>query len=168
MNKKLITVLMSFMLLGVGVGFNQTLNLTNAQPMAKAASKTNAQVSSTPIVVNSLEVVKNPSAYLNKTVKIKATFDKFSTLGLDYKPAMKKSEDYIGFLIKRDDVIDHTVPLSEMKLFLKRSVAEKYIDLESGDKIEFEGKVFSTALSDPWIDVTKFTVISSKKPIKAE
>lgn len=168
MKKNFIIVLMSFILLGAGAGFNQTQNFTNAQPAAKTAPKTTVQTSQAPIAVSSLEVVKNPSAYLNKTVKIKAVFDKFSTLGLDYAPALKKSEEYIGFLIRRDDVTDHTVPLSEMKLFLKRPVAEKYIDLESGDKIEFEGKVFSTALSDPWIDVTKFTVISSKKPIKVE
>ena len=37
---------------------------------------------------------------------------------------------------------------------------------ETGDKIEIEGKVFSTAMGDAWIDITKLTVISSKKPIK--
>ena len=68
---------------------------------------------------SSLDVVKNPQKYLNKTITMKATFDKFSTLGLDYKPAMRSSENYIGILIKRDDVTDHTIPLSEMKLFLK-------------------------------------------------
>ncbi len=54
-----------------------------------------------------------------------ATFDKFSTLGLDYKPALRENANYIGFLIQRDDVVDHDVPLSEMKLFLKRDYAEK-------------------------------------------
>ena len=119
------------------------------------------------IEVSPLEVVKNPQAYLNKNIKMNATFDKFSTLGLDYKPAMKKSEDYIGILIRRDDVTDHVMPLPEMKLFLSRKTAEKFIDLESGDKVVIEGKVFSTAMSDPWIEITKLTVISSKKPIKA-
>ena len=95
-----------------------------------------------------------------------ATFDKFSTLGLDYKPALKSSEDYIGILIRKSDVTDYVMPLPEIKIFLKRKTAEKYIDLEPGDKITIEGKVFSTALSDAWIDVTKLTIISSKKPIK--
>ena len=130
---------------------------------------TTAPISANQILcVKPLDIVANPKAYLNKNIKMDATFDKFSTLGLDYQPAMRKSEDFISFLIRRDDVTDHVIPLSEMKLFLKRSVAEKYIDLESGDKINIEGKVFSTALNDPWIDVEKFTIISSKKPINTK
>lgn len=117
--------------------------------------------------VNSLDVVTHPAKYLNKHIKIKAKFDKFSTLGLDYKPAFRSSEKYITFLIKRDDVISHTIPLSEMKNFLSRTEAEKYIDLSSGDEIEYSGTVFSNALGDVWIDVEKFTVISQKnKPTK--
>ena len=92
----------------------------------------------------------------------KAKFDKFSTLGLDYKPAMRSSENYISFLIQRPDVTDHNIPLSELKIFLNRTEAEKHIDLNSGDVIEFTGKVFSNALGDPWMDVDKFTVISTK------
>ena len=49
-----------------------------------------------------------------------------------------------------------------MKIFLKRSEAEKHIDLDSGDEIEFCGKVFSTALGDIWMDVDKFTVLTEK------
>lgn len=112
--------------------------------------------------VNPLNIVARPSFYLNKTVKIRAKFDKFSTLGLDYKPAMRSSENYITFLIQRPDVIDHNIPLSELKIFLNRTEAEKYIDLNSGDIVEFSGRVFSTALGDPWMDATTFTVISSK------
>lgn len=112
--------------------------------------------------VKALDVVANPTKYLNKNIKIKAQFDKFSTLGLDYKPAYRSSEKYISFLIKRDDVLNHLVPLSEMKIFLLRDVAEKYIDLSAGDIVEFSGNVFSNALGDAWIDVKKFTVISQK------
>ena len=82
------------------------------------------------ITVAPLELVAAPSKYLNKNVKFKATFDKFSTLGLDYKPAYRDSQKYISFLIKRDDVTDHTIPLAEMKIFIKRSEAEKFIDLD--------------------------------------
>ena len=113
-------------------------------------------------VTSSLDMVNHPSKYLNKTVKVKGKFDKFSTLGLDYKPAMRSSEDYITFLIQRDDIKDHNIPLSEMKIFLKRSVAEKYIDLSAGDEVEFSGKVFSTALGDIWVDAETFNVISQK------
>ena len=120
--------------------------------------------SSTPTysTVNPLDIVARPNFYLNKNVKIKAKFDKFSTLGLDYNPAMRSSQDYISFLIQRPDVTDHNIPLSELKIFLKRKEAEKYIELNSGDIVEFSGKVFSNALGDAWMDADKFTVISSK------
>lgn len=123
----------------------------------------NQQPVSTPafITVNPLDLVARPNFYLNKNVKIRGKFDKFSTLGLDYKPAMKSSEDYISFLIQRPDIADHNIPLSELKIFLKRNEAEKHIDLNSGDVVEFTGKVFSTALGDPWLDVSDFTVIST-------
>lgn len=109
--------------------------------------------------VSSLNIVNNPSAYLNKKVRFKAAFDKFSTLGLDYKPAFRDSQKYISFLIRRDDVTDHVIPLSEMKIFIKRSEAEKFIDLDSGDIIEVYGKVFSDALTDAWVDTDKLVVI---------
>lgn len=113
-------------------------------------------------VVNPLDLIQRPGFYLNKNVKIKAKFDKFSTLGLDYAPAMRSSEKYISFLIQRPDIQDHNIPLSELKIFIDRTEAEKHIDLNSGDVIEFTGKVFSSALGDAWMDVDKFTVISSK------
>ena len=121
------------------------------------ATDNNSAISTTP-----LNVVAAPQKYLNKTVTMKATFDKFSTLGLDYKKAMRSSSDYIGFLIQRDDVVDHNVPLSEMKLFIKRDYAEKFIELDTGDKIQITGKVFSNALGDPWIDINKITILQKK------
>ena len=93
-----------------------------------------------------------------------ATFDKFATLGLDYKTAMRSSEEYISFLILRDDN-EHDIPLSEMKLFLKRDMAEKHIDLKTNDKVFITGKVFSDALGDPWIDVIDL-YITEKAPEK--
>lgn len=110
--------------------------------------------------VNALEVVNNPTKYLNKKIKVVAKFDKFSALGLDYKPAYRSSEEYITFLIKRDDVVNYVVPLSEMKNFLPRKLAEKYIDLKPGDDIEYVGTVFSDALSDTWVDVESFKVVN--------
>ena len=162
MKKFIYIILSAFLLLGF-------VNGTDAQYIAQAApaTKTSATAAqSGAISVASLEVVKNPQKYLNKTIVMKATFDKFSTLGLDYKPAMRSSENYIGILIKRDDVVDHTIPLSEMKMFLKRDLAEKNINLEQNDKIEITGKVFSTALGDPWIDVTDIKILN--KAVKAD
>lgn len=118
------------------------------------------------VTVTPLTVVNSPKTYLDKTVIMKAKFDKFSTLGLDYKPAMRSSDDYISFLIKRDDTT-HNIPLSEMKLFLKRDTAEKFIDLKTDDEIEIKGKVFSDALGDAWIDVSELKIIKkSETPIK--
>lgn len=113
-----------------------------------------------------LDMVKFPSKYLNKYVTVRARFDKFSTLGLDYNPAKRSSEEYISFLIQRDDVRDHSIPLSEMKIFLKRAEAEKHIDLNAGDEVEFSGKVFSNALGDVWMDADKFVVINKKEQPK--
>ena len=124
-----------------------------------AQQQTNATIY---LQVNALDMVASPSKYLNKNVKVKGKFDKFSTLGLDYAPAMRSSEEYITFLIQRDDVTDHNIPLSEMKVFLKRTEAEKHIDLNAGDEIEFCGKVFSNALGDVWMDAEKFTVLTQK------
>lgn len=150
---------------------NAYINKATAQPVTTVkptvtkteVAKTTA--STTPAIdVLPLMVVKSPTQYLNKKVCMKAKFDKFSTLGLDYKPAFKSSEDYISFLIKRDDV-QHDIPLSEMKLFLKRAIAEKNIDLKTNDEIKIVGTVFSDALGDAWIDVDQLTV-TQKAPDK--
>ena len=139
-----------------------TINITS-----QAAAPTVISTPSMPqiqyIDVNPLNIVANPSKYLRRNVRIKAKFDKFSTLGLDYPPAMRSSEKYISFLIQRPDITDHNIPLSEMKIFLKKEVAEKNIDLDAGDEIMFSGKVFSTALGDAWIDVDEFKVLNKHK-----
>ena len=112
--------------------------------------------------IKPLDIVACPSNYLNKTIKMKAKFDKFSTLGLDYSVAYRSKDDYISFLIKRDDT-QYDIPLSEMKLFITRKEAEKHIDLKLNDEIEIIGKVFSDALGDAWIDVTSLT-LTKKAP----
>lgn len=165
-NKVLIFVATCVMVIGVGFGISQT-NASGTSTMKSPSTQTlqpKTTVNNTEISVKPLDLVNNPSKFLQKRVKIVATFDKFSTLGLDYKPAFKDSKDYITFLVKREDVAN-TIPISEIKNFMKRKEAEKFIDLESGDKIEYTGIVFSNALGDVWIDVEKFVVISSKKTI---
>ena len=114
------------------------------------------------IPVKSLDLVNNPNAYLHKRVRLSAKFDKFSSLGLDYKPAFRSSDKYITFLIRRDDC-SNDVPLSELKNIMKREIAEKYIDLETDDVIEYSGLVFSNALGDVWLDVENFRIVSSKQ-----
>ena len=109
------------------------------------------------IFVKPLTLINSPKTYLNKSIIMEAKFDKFSTLGLDYKPAFKSSDDYISFLIKRDDT-NFDIPLSEMKLFIKRDMAEKFIDLKTNDEIEIKGIVFADALGDTWVDVKELKV----------
>lgn len=109
-------------------------------------------------------IVNNPYTYVNKNVEFNAKFNKFSTLGLDYKPAMRASQVYIGVLLERDDVGSNIIPLSELKMFMKRTYAEKFTDVESGDTVHIKGRVFSAALGDPWMDITEMKIISHKNP----
>lgn len=128
--------------------------------LQKAPQMQPAQVEA--ISVKPLDLIANPDNYLNKKVKITANFDKFSILGLDYKPAMRSSENYITFLVQRPNVTND-IPLSELKNFLSRDMAEKFIDLNNGDVIEYTGTVFSSALGDAWVDVESLTVIKKKE-----
>lgn len=128
--------------------------------LQKAPQMQPAQVEA--VSVNPLDLIANPDNYLNKKVKITANFDKFSILGLDYKPAMRSSENYITFLVQRPNVTND-IPLSELKNFLSRDMAEKFIDLNNGDVIEYTGTVFSSALGDAWVDVESLTVIKKKE-----
>ncbi|GBF23247.1 hypothetical protein tpqmel_0651 [Candidatus Gastranaerophilus sp. (ex Termes propinquus)] len=139
----------------------QTTNTAQTKPQAQAAVQAAAKI-------EPLELVGNPAKYINKKVALTGTFDKFTTLGLDYSRAMRPSQEYIGFLIQRPDVLDHNVPLSELKLILKRDYAEKFIELDTGDKILLEGTVFSTALGDAWVDVDKVVVQEKVKKASAE
>ena len=136
-------------------------NMVIAQPVSGSQEK---YVATTQGSESPLSVVNSPKIYLNRKITMNAKFDKFSTLGLDYKPAFKSSDEYISFLIKRDDT-NFDIPLSEMKLFLKRDMAEKFIDLKTNDKILIVGTVFSDALGDAWIDVESITV-TEKAPEK--
>lgn len=159
---KKIKVISLALLISMSVGFtvNKVCSQT-AAPAFVASPAYNTAVQYT--TVNALDVVANPYKYLHKNIKIKGKFDKFSTLGLDYPQAMRSSEKYISFLIQRPDTTNHNIPLSELKIFLKKEVAEKHIDLDAGDEIEFSGKIFSTALGDPWMDVDNFTVLTHKE-----
>ncbi len=114
--------------------------------------------------VDALQLVASPAKYMDKCIKITAKFDKFAAIGLDYPPANRPLKDYISFLIKREDVQNYNIPLSELKLILKRDYAEKeLVNLETGDEIEIYGKVFCLALGDPWVDVEKVVILTPKK-----
>lgn len=161
-NIKKLTVTFLFALFALPVFAVQGQSVQQ-KPVPAMQSQTNIQ---TPIKIQSLELVKNPSLYLNKKIIMDVKFDKFSTLGLDYKKAFRDSAKFIGFLIQRDDVKDHNVPLSELKLFVKREYAEKFVDLNTGDRITVSGMVFSNALGDPWVDVSSIQVLEKTKSTK--
>ena len=141
-------------------------NLCIDKVTAETLTPTNQKIQTSRNLTPPLLIVNSPKLYLNQTIEMEGKFDKFSTLGLDYKSAFKSSEEYISFLIKRDDTV-HDIPLSEMKLFLKREEAEKHIDLKTNDKIYILGTVFSDALGDAWIDVQKLELIE-KAPEKKD
>ena len=163
-NNKFITLLLVLsMIAGINVGkvYSQTTPSTLSNAVAS-----NSQVQYN--TVGALDVVASPFRYLHRNIKIKAKFDKFSTLGLDYPAALRASDKYISLLIQRPDVTNHNIPLSEMKIFLKKDLAEKHIDLDAGDVIELNGRVFSTALGDAWMDIDSLNVITKKNPPKKE
>ncbi len=109
------------------------------------------------IVVTPLELVNKPQQYLNKNIKLTAKFYAFSNLALDYKPAYRSSKTHLSFLILRPDT---HIPLSELKLAMmipKEKDPENTLlaTLKDDDQVELIGKVFSTALDDPWVEIFK-------------
>ena len=102
------------------------------------------------------ELIDKPKEFLGKNVRFTAYFSMFCTLALDYKPAFRDKKKYISFLVKKPD---SKVPLSEIKLALlipketDKPRNKLLTSLREDDKIEVTGKVFSTALDEPWVDV---------------
>ena len=130
------------------------------------------EVPETFIDVTPEELVDKPQEYLNKNVKFTAKFFAFSSLALDYKPALRPSKSYLSFLVLRSH--SH-VPLSELKLALpipKQKDPENQLIavLKDGDIVELSGRVFSTALGEPWMDVAHIKKIGSsdEKTTEAE
>lgn len=165
-------------LLASGLASSLALQAVSAPVTAAPAlggKPTQAKPVTTAKTVAPLDLLKKPEAYLNQRIYLEGEFRTFSTLGLDYKPAFRDSKDYVSLLIRRPDVSHHKIPLSEVKLFYPRQNAslkpvgkekpapkvvaqnEVLSKLEPGDWIGLEGTVFSTALGDPWVDVTTVT-----------
>ena len=151
----------------------KTINRINGTQATVAAPNTATKTKTTTsaplknyLSVSPLTIVQQPKFYLGKNVKFTAKFDKFTTLGLDYRPAFRSSEKYISLLIQRPDVSEYDIPLSELKIFVDRDSAEKYIDLNAGDEIEVSGHIFSIALGDPWMSVDEFKVLKTVAPAK--
>lgn len=107
------------------------------------------------------KLLNEPAIYIGKKIRFTGEFSSFATLALDYKPALRDSKEFISFCIFRP----HTkIPLSELKLAYpveKAKDNEVVANLGKGDTIEIFGDVFSSALDEPWIDVTSIKVIKS-------
>ncbi len=105
------------------------------------------------------QLTEHPADYLNKNVKFSANFFAFCSLALDYpssKP-MRSSKNNLSFLVLRP--ASH-VPYSEIKIAMampKEKDPQNLMltQLKDGDQLEITGKVFSTALDEPWLDVLR-------------
>ena len=118
-----------------------------------------------PILIGTL--LEKPQDSLDKKIKFRGKFSSFTTLALDYKPAMRASKDYISICIFRTD---SKIPLSELKLAypVKEAKENQVIrELEEGDLLEIYGQVFSAALDEPWVDILEIKMIESA-PKKTE
>ena len=127
--KKIYSLILTFIIaqaLSVTVSAQAQVNVQAVENNIRAIA-TNAPVLNT--YNEPLTIVNDVDNFLNRPVRIQAKFDKFTTLGLDYPPAMRKSEDFISFMVQRNDVVDHNVPLSELKLFMKRKYAEGEVNI---------------------------------------
>ncbi len=118
------------------------------------------------------QLIEKPKEYLGKNVRFTGDFASFCTLALNYKPAYRPQKTHISFLVRKPD---SKVPMSELKLALPipketDKVKNKLLtSLKDGDKIEMTGKVFSTALEEPWVDVINLKRLSeAKKPTDEE
>ncbi len=104
-------------------------------------------------------LVEHAGEYLNKNVRFVANFHAYSSLALDYKPALRPAKTNLSFLVLRNN---SKVPLSELKLAMaipkegdKSPQAVLITELKEGDQLEITGKVFAVALDEPWVDVLK-------------
>ena len=127
---------------------------TTPTKQADAEPKLNYQKIDTP-----LQLIGHMDEWMSKPVAFEAVFNSFSPLGLDYKPVNRESKNYLSLLILRPDVTGHDIPLSELKLMLPRKKVNDVMELEAGDTILVQGKVFSAALGDPWMDVDDVTIL---------
>jgi lysyl-tRNA synthetase class II len=160
-NNRILSLALAFVLLQTAVFSSPAKHYVKPGKLKPAVEK--PKVSIVYEASDPLALVKDPEGFTNKPVSFDARFVSFSSYALDYKAALRSSKDYISFLIERPDVTDHVLPLSELKLIFSRKLIDKVMDIESGDSIKIKGKVFSSALGDPWMDVDEL-VLLEKSP----
>ena len=104
-------------------------------------------------------LLEKPENFIREKIRFRGKFSSFTTLALDYEPALRKSKDYLSICIFRSD---SKIPLSELKLAypMKDAMDNQLIkDLEEGDLLEINGEVFSAALGEPWVDIVSFKIL---------
>jgi hypothetical protein len=114
-------------------------------------------------LVTTQELVDAPQKFLHKNVKFCAPFHSYTSLALDYKPALRPSKTHLSFLILRPD---RKVPFSEIKLAMPipkdKDPKNKLLqDLKDQDTIEVTGTVFAIPMDEPWIDVKQLVKTAS-------
>ncbi len=137
---------------------------TDKKDLAKTTDKKETKPVPEVVIENVINVpaetlVDHASEYLNKNVRFISNFHSYSSIALDYKPALRPAKTYLSFLVMRNN---SKVPLSEMKLAMpipkeddKSPQAKLLSELKDGDQLEITGKVFAIPLDEPWIDVLK-------------
>ncbi len=137
---------------------------TDKKDIAKTIDKKDSKPVPEVVIENVVNVpaetlVDHASEYLNKNVRFVSNFHSYSSIALDYKPALRPAKTYLSFLVLRNN---SKVPLSEMKLAMpipkeddKSPQAKLLSELKDGDQLEITGKVFAIPLDEPWIDVLK-------------
>lgn len=121
------------------------------QKEKKKKKKTIIESEFAPVLIGAL--LADPHSFLNKKVTFRGKFSSFTTLALDYKPALRESKKFISICLFR---VGSNIPLSELKLAypVEEAKEDEIIkDLEEGDLLEIFGEVFSDALDEPWIDI---------------
>lgn len=142
----------------------ESIGKLDAKEKAALDKEIDASVASA-MKVESLDLLKNPAQHLNQKVTFTGVFNRFADTALDYKKAFRDSRDYVSFFILRPDVFQHTIPLSELKLFFPRKKSSEVMELETGDKIQIVGTQFSNALDEPWVDVEHIKILQkTEKP----
>jgi hypothetical protein len=134
--------------------------VSSAKTSAKQAAKPAAPVKV--ITLTPRELLASPAVYKQKTVQMQGVVAGFSALGLDYPPVKFDAKDYVTLLLYRGDVPEgFQIPLSELKLFVKRDVLKDVKRLGQGDSVSIQGTVVSDALGDAWVNVSRLIVVKS-------
>lgn len=144
--RKIKIIVSSFLLIVFNCGFSSAKNKCKAD------------------LIKLSELILEPEKFLNKDLTIEGEFYSFSTIPLDYEKAMKSSKDFIGLILARPDQTE--IPLVELKLAAPlKMFKEGDLNIEHGDIISLEAKVYAVALGEPWLEVEE---ISLEKKAKEE